>query len=333
MSSHTDPNQLPVYDITQHNILYTDTFKEWADKCNAVIDVLDRTDFLVAEELSDVVFKSGDFINGSLVSGALQTISAPKTFEAITLFKDDVTFDNLADVIFKDSVTFEDDNLIKDTGSLTVEGPSIFWNEIAIKQDTEHGISEQTIGYRANDEKYTRLISSAPFEVPKLIVTGNFIELNSIHYELPDDSYGNDNETKHGNDETDGRVYYLKNIGTKLAGDIAEQDGEINGGPTTSNNLIWQKDLSSMSFSPEHNIEYHGPDGELKDSFYIPDRNATTLDCTNINNHAPVITGNLQPENAPEIPKDGHIHVEIWKAPLPTGKCTTINSCYDDVNG
>jgi len=249
-------------------INYTDTFKIWADKCNGLITEVNSTNFVVEED--PVMFLDD--------SRGYQTIIAPKTFDA------DMTFEHVVDVNEKlniygtsTSAWRSDDNQGMDAG-LEVTGTTRIWDEITLTQDTPNGYSNQTFGFVADSDRYTLLATSGPLQTPKLVNTGNFMELNGIHYELPDLPYANGGDTRYGTGggflnnpatpDPDG-VYYLKNIGTQ--GDT-ENDPEVNGGQLTSNNLIWQQDLSDIWFDhDDHQLEHYGPDGELKGDLDIPD--------------------------------------------------------------
>ena len=58
------------YDFNLTQINNTDTFKEWADKCNAIIDGLNTTDFVTSAD--SIVTLTGN-----------QTITGAKTFQEI----------------------------------------------------------------------------------------------------------------------------------------------------------------------------------------------------------------------------------------------------------
>lgn len=253
-------------------INYTDTFKIWADKCNGLITAVNSTNFVVEE---DPVM----FLDDSRDIDSVQTVTGNKVFNA------DQTFNAIVDVTDKLNVTGTSiawgelpDPPNPDAG-LEVTGTTRIWNEISFSQESEFAsnTSNQTIGFLSGSERYTVLAASGPFQTPKLINTGNFMELNSIHYELPDLPHGNAGTVRYGTGGgilnnppvSNGTVYYLKNIGGQ--GD-READLELNGGQLTSNNLIWQEDLSDINFiHDEHQLEHYGPDGELKGKIDIPD--------------------------------------------------------------
>jgi len=152
---------IPGYPVTQ--ILTTDTFKDWADKCNDVITAIDSTTFITDA--------TGVTLQGS------QTITGVKTFSSsggINVLGGSFNAFTSQPIVFNGTGTLT----IGTTKSLIIDGPVQIRNEITFEKDA----TTETFGFNGAADA---LVSTVPIEASKLSNTGTTIGLRSIDYTLP----------------------------------------------------------------------------------------------------------------------------------------------------
>jgi len=167
-------------------ILPTDTFKEWADKCNVVIDALINTSFLTEDQPYLRADKPAD-ITGS-----------PWKWTSTS----DVTFNGNFTINNLNKTTS-----ISGTGDLSITKKTNFTNIVTLDQTTgnvpqltfKKGAFSNTLGYGASTNADGPLVSSAHFETPKLIVSGDEIQINTVNYTWPNslDPIDDNNPNRH----------------------------------------------------------------------------------------------------------------------------------------